>query len=162
LKDVAIMLAAATFWKVFASLLFILVCVLLIVVVLLQRGRGGGLSGAFGGAGGHSAFGAKTGDFFTWLTVCLAGLFLLIAIINNYAFRKVTVDTPKAAQPAQMPPGAGAPAEGVLPGQPPPPGQGGPAQPGVPVGTPPAPTGAAPPANGGAAPGDTTPGSTKQ
>ena len=31
----------------------------LIVVILLQRGRGGGLAGAFGGMGGQSAFGTK-------------------------------------------------------------------------------------------------------
>lgn len=102
------MLAVATFWKLFASAFFLLVCFLLIVVVLLQKGRGGGLSGAFGGAGGHSAFGAKTGDFFTWLTVGLAGLFLLLAIINNFAHRKITVSTP--ARPGQTPPGAVVPA----------------------------------------------------
>ncbi len=107
-----VMLAAATFWKVFASVFFLLVCFLLIVVILLQKGRGGGLSGAFGGAGGHSAFGAKTGDFFTWLTVALAGLFLLLAIINNFAHRKITVATPGPARPAQMPPAAAVPPGG--------------------------------------------------
>ena len=102
-------LAIARFWQVFTAVLFLLICFLLIVVVLLQRGRGGGLSGAFGGVGGHSAFGTKTGDFFTWLTVCLAGLFLLIAIINNFTFRKVSVPTPAAPQPAQLPAGGAAP-----------------------------------------------------
>jgi len=61
-----------------------LVCGLLIVVVLLQRGRGGGLVGVFGGAGGAgSAFGAKTGDVFTWITVGLALLFLLLSSMGN-------------------------------------------------------------------------------
>jgi len=119
------MLAVAGFWKVFSAILFLLVCFLLIVVVLLQKGRGGGLSGAFGGAGGHSAFGAKTGDFFTWVTVCLAGLFLLIAIVNNYTYRKVTVETAAPPQPAQAPLGPGAPAggEGGAGGQTPPAGE---------------------------------------
>jgi len=72
------------------GILFCLVCVLLILVILLQRGRGGGLSGAFGGAGGHSAFGAKTGDVFTWVTVGFVALYLLLAVIGNYAFRPVT------------------------------------------------------------------------
>ena len=36
----------------------------LIALVLIQRGRGGGLAGAFGGAGGQSAFGTKAGDVF--------------------------------------------------------------------------------------------------
>ncbi len=44
--------------------LFIIICVLLIVVVLLQKGRGGGLGAAFGGAA-SSAFGTKVGDVFT-------------------------------------------------------------------------------------------------
>jgi len=65
---------------------FILVCVLLIIVILLQKGRGGGLSGAFGGVGGHSAFGAKTGDVFTWITVALTFLFVLTAIIGVYLY----------------------------------------------------------------------------
>jgi len=59
--------------------LFIIVCVLLIVVVLLQKGRGGGLGAAFGGAG-SSAFGTRIGDVFTWVTIVLTALFLLLAM----------------------------------------------------------------------------------
>lgn len=44
----------------------------LMFIILLQRGRGGGLAGALGGAGGQSAFGAKAGDVFTRITVGLA------------------------------------------------------------------------------------------
>jgi preprotein translocase subunit SecG len=51
----------------------------LIVVILLQRGRGGGLAGAFGGLGGQSAFGARAGDTFTWITVGTVLLWLLLA-----------------------------------------------------------------------------------
>lgn len=69
------------------GILFCIVCLLLILIVLLQRGRGGGLAGAFGGAGGHSAFGAKTGDIFTWVTVVLTALFLIVAVVNNYAWK---------------------------------------------------------------------------
>ena len=69
--------------------LLIVVCLLLIGVILLQRGRGGGLSGAFGGGGGgSSAFGAKTGDVFTWITVVMGAVFLLLAVLANYAFDK--------------------------------------------------------------------------
>jgi protein translocase SecG subunit len=68
--------------------LFIVVCILLIVVVLLQKGRGGGLGGALGGGGmGTSAFGTRTGDVFTWVTIVLTGLFLLLAIITTVVFR---------------------------------------------------------------------------
>lgn len=130
-------LAVASFWKVFSAVLFLLTCFLLIVVVLLQKGRGGGLSGAFGGAGGHSAFGAKTGDFLTWVTVGLAGLFLVIAIVNNYAFHKITVAAPAPPQPAQLPggpaPGAGERDGGIdLSGEEPAPGQAQPEPPAVP------------------------------
>lgn len=63
--------------------LFVLSCLLLIGMVLLQKGRGGGISSAFGGAMGSSPFGTKTGDVFTWITVVLAGIFLVGAMVLN-------------------------------------------------------------------------------
>jgi len=71
--------------------LFFLTCILLILIVLLQKGRGGGLSGAFGGAG-SSAFGARTGDFLTWVTIVLTVMFLLLAIVTSLAFRPTATD----------------------------------------------------------------------
>ncbi len=53
----------------------------LIALVLIQRGRGGGLAGAFGGAGGQSAFGTKAGDLFTRITVVVAALWILLCIL---------------------------------------------------------------------------------
>lgn len=82
---------------IFLGTLFIVICILLVLVVLLQRGRGGGLSAAFGGGGGASgAFGTKTGDVFTWVTIILTALFLLLAIGTNLAFRppERQVETP--------------------------------------------------------------------
>lgn len=79
-------LAQMTWTQSFFALILIFICLLLIVVILLQRGRGGGLTGAFGGAGGTSAFGAKTGDVFTWITVVVATVFILIAVAANFAF----------------------------------------------------------------------------
>ena len=52
----------------------------LIFLVLLQRGRGGGLSGAFGGAGGQSAFGTKAADVFTKFTIGTAALWIALCI----------------------------------------------------------------------------------
>ena len=66
------MLANMSWGQWFTAMLVIVICAFLILVILLQRGRGGGLAGAFGGAGGSSAFGAKTGDVFTWITVVVA------------------------------------------------------------------------------------------
>jgi len=62
---------------------FILICLFLILVVLIQKGRGGGLASAFGGSGGNTAFGAKTGDVLTWVTSVVFGVFLLLAIALN-------------------------------------------------------------------------------
>src|SRR5206468_4570995 len=67
-----------------AVTLFIIICVLLILLVLIQKGRGGGLAGAFGGAGGNTAFGSKTGDVLTWATSILFGVFLLLAVATNW------------------------------------------------------------------------------
>lgn len=61
--------------------------VLLIIVVLLQRGRGGGLAGAFGGMGGASAFGTKATSTFMKITIVLAVVWILgcIALVKTYS-----------------------------------------------------------------------------
>ena len=53
----------------------------LILLVLVQRGRGGGLAGALGGAGGQSAFGAKAGDTFTKITMWTAFFWIVFCVI---------------------------------------------------------------------------------
>ncbi len=65
---------------IFPVLIFI-VSLFLILLVLVQRGRGGGLSGAFGGMGGQSAFGAKAGDTFTKVTVATAAIWILLCML---------------------------------------------------------------------------------
>jgi len=106
--------------SVLLSIMIIGVSLLVIGLVLLQKNRGSGLSGAFGGVGGHSAFGTKTGDFLTWITVGLVGLFLLLNVVANYAFEPEKLDRTKAAPtPADttsetIPPASGdAPATGT-------------------------------------------------
>jgi preprotein translocase subunit SecG len=86
--------------------LFLLTAVVLSLLVLIQRGRGGGLAGAFGGAGGSSAFGTKTADIFIKATAVLGGVFFLLAIVTAYL---MGVNRPTTA-PA-LPPEAPAPAE---------------------------------------------------
>jgi preprotein translocase subunit SecG len=61
------------------ALLFGFVCVFMILLILIQKGRGGGLSSAFGGAGGNTAFGTKTGDLLTWVTAIVFGIFLVLS-----------------------------------------------------------------------------------
>ena len=46
----------------------------LIMLILIQRGKGGGLTGALGGPGGQSAFGSKAGDTFTAVTIVVASI----------------------------------------------------------------------------------------
>ncbi|OHB85789.1 MAG: preprotein translocase subunit SecG [Planctomycetes bacterium RBG_19FT_COMBO_48_8] len=53
----------------------------LILMILIQKGRGGGLSGAFGGAMAGGILGSKTGDFLTWVTIVLVGVFLTLAVV---------------------------------------------------------------------------------
>ncbi|MDP6466260.1 MAG: preprotein translocase subunit SecG [Pirellulaceae bacterium] len=63
------------------SMMF-LTALFLILLVLIQRGRGGGLAGAFGGAGGQSAFGTKAGDMFTRITIGTAAVWIVIAALS--------------------------------------------------------------------------------
>jgi preprotein translocase subunit SecG len=54
----------------------------LMLIVLIQRGKGGGLAGAFGGAGGSSPFGSRTADQFVRITLWLAGVWVLVIMIH--------------------------------------------------------------------------------
>ncbi|MEL6104404.1 MAG: preprotein translocase subunit SecG [Planctomycetota bacterium] len=58
--------------------------VFLILLVLVQRGKGGGLTGALGGPGGQSAFGSKAGDTFTLITAVSAIIWGLVCAIAMY------------------------------------------------------------------------------
>lgn len=64
------------------GILLTLTALFLIMLVLVQRGRGGGLAGAFGGMGGQSAFGTKAGDTFTKITIGVSIFWLLLCIFS--------------------------------------------------------------------------------
>ena len=88
------------------AFLFATLSVVMVLLILIQKGRGGGLSGAFGGAGGNTAFGSKTGDVLTWVTSVVFGLFLLLAIgliwtgnvlhARNFAQAETVAEDPEA------------------------------------------------------------------
>ena len=79
-------LLAVGFIMKLIAVAFIICAVVLILVVLIQKGRGGGIGAAFGGAAG-GVLGSKTGDFLTWVTVVLVGLFLILAVLLNKFYK---------------------------------------------------------------------------
>ena len=95
-------------WAQALAILFIVVCLALIILVLLQKGKGSGLSAAFGGAGGQSAFGSKTGDVFTWATIVVVAMFLLLAMILTMSYVPSRADE-HLAPAMSSPPGAALP-----------------------------------------------------
>jgi preprotein translocase subunit SecG len=84
----------------------ILLSLFLIFIILLQKGKGGGLAGAFGGAGGSSAFGSRAGDTFTRVTIYVAVFWALLIMITIKVV-PLTVESassgPQVVQPAPAP-----------------------------------------------------------
>jgi preprotein translocase subunit SecG len=100
-------LAAASFVMQIVAVVFVFIAVALIIIVLVQKGKGGGLSSAFGGAGSSSVFGSKTGDFLTWTTISIAGLFLVLAVLMSRFYRPTGPQLgPDVTPPAQTAPAA--------------------------------------------------------
>ncbi len=99
-----------------------LTAIFLILLVMIQRGKGGGLAGAFGGMGGQSAFGTKAGDLFTRITIGAAAFWILLCVVTvkvlSSGQSKLDVGAPAATGTDTVPGGAkgtkapaGAPAE---------------------------------------------------
>jgi preprotein translocase subunit SecG len=77
-------------WELLSHLLnFILLPMgaFLVLLILIQRGKGGGLIGALGGAGGSSPFGSRAGDQFTRLTIYVAIAWLLLTMVQVKAIQ---------------------------------------------------------------------------
>lgn len=73
-------------WFLIVTILFMLVALAMVLIILVQRPQGGGLAGAFGGAGGSSTdtvFGGRVGDALTVATVVAFVLYLSLAIALN-------------------------------------------------------------------------------
>jgi preprotein translocase subunit SecG len=86
------------------AILFILVSVILILLVLIQKGRGGGLSAAFGGGMASGLLGSKTGDFLTWATITVVSVFLVLAVLLAKFYKPGIAEfsgSQRSAQPAQ-------------------------------------------------------------
>ena len=80
---------ALGFFMTAAAALFLVCAVALILIILVQKGKGGGLSGAFGGGMASGILGSKTGDFLTWVTIALVGLFLTLAVVMAKFYKPV-------------------------------------------------------------------------
>jgi preprotein translocase subunit SecG len=109
-------LAEMAWWKNFLAIVLIVVCILLIIVILLQKGRGGGLAAAFGGSGGQSAFGSKTGDVFTVITICFTVVFLFLAVILSLTYTSDSYKETPAGFSSDGPPSETSATEGDLSG----------------------------------------------
>ena len=107
------------------NILIVLGSLFLICIILIQRGKGGGLAGAFGGVGGSSAFGTKAGDVFTRITIGVAvgwmvTAMLLVVLTNRRASsRAVRLDDdadlgePRICRPRSRRPSPPAPGPGT-------------------------------------------------
>ncbi len=100
-------LAAISITMRVVSVFFILTSIALVVVILIQKGRGGGLGAAISGGAAGGLFGSKTGDFLTWVTIAMTGLFLFLAVIMGLFYK------PTVTQVEPLPPMATTPAESI-------------------------------------------------
>jgi preprotein translocase subunit SecG len=68
------------------TIVFIVVAVAMVLIILVQRPAGGGLAGAFGGAGcggTEGVFGGRVGDALTVMTVVAFSVYLVLALVLN-------------------------------------------------------------------------------
>ena len=81
--------------------LHVVICVLLILVVLMQRSKGAGLSGVFGGGGSQSVFGGRgAAPFLAKATSVMAILFMTTSL--SLALLSARGKTPKSAIEKEM------------------------------------------------------------
>lgn len=72
------------FAQYFFGITIFIASIFLVLLVLVQRGRGGGLTGALGGPGGQSAFGTKAGDLFTRITIVVASVWIFLCAASVF------------------------------------------------------------------------------
>ena len=90
-----------TTWFWIATILFAFVALVLVLIILVQRPQGGGLAGAFGGAGGSSTetvFGGRVGDALTYATVAAfvvyIGMAIGLSLLDEAAYAPAATTTP--------------------------------------------------------------------
>ena len=85
-------LLAVSFIMNVVMVLFIICSVVLILIILIQKGKGGGLSGAFGGGAVSGILGSKAKEPLTWFTVFLVVVFMTFAIIMAKFYKPTISD----------------------------------------------------------------------
>lgn len=76
------LLAVSTLSHALNAIIVFISVLMILFIVVIQRGKGGGLAGALGGAGGSSAFGSRAADAFVKYTLVLAGVWVLLIMIH--------------------------------------------------------------------------------
>jgi preprotein translocase subunit SecG len=94
-----VLFADVTGPSVILNIIIIALSLVMMVVILVQRGKGGGLAGALGGAGGSSAFGSRAGDAFTKITLWMAAFWVLLIMLHVKLAQPEKPAPPDAVQP---------------------------------------------------------------
>jgi preprotein translocase subunit SecG len=98
---------AANFFMNILLAIWIISAIALVFIILIQKGKGGGLSSAFGGGMTSNILGANTKKPLTWFTIGLVGVFLFLAVILAKFYAPAVSDTEPATpattrQPTQQ------------------------------------------------------------
>ncbi len=107
-------LLAVSFIMNVVAVIFLICAVVLILIILIQKGKGGGLSGVLGGGMASGILGSKTGDFLTWVTITLVGMFLILDVILAKFYKPSVSDfgagpVQQSPIPQEQPTGLGQP-----------------------------------------------------
>lgn len=107
------MVLAASFIIKFLAFVWFLCAIVLVFVILIQKGKGGGLSSAFGGGMASSVLGPNPKKPMTWFTIGMVAVFLLLAVFLDKFYRPTVSNVPAMPtqeQTAPAPPAQTAPA----------------------------------------------------
>ncbi len=107
------LLAKVPFMMNIVMAVWVFITIALILLILIQKGKGGGLSGAFGGLGAGGLLGTKTGETLTWVTIGFVVVFLGLAVLLVKYYKPIPPeDTPMSNLEGAPPTTTGAGAAG--------------------------------------------------
>ena len=82
------------------TILHLLICIFLVLAILLQSGKGGGLASSLGGGMSSSSVlgGRSATTFLTKATAVLAGVFMLICLLQSFTYDAPEADNTTATE----------------------------------------------------------------